>query len=144
MMRCWLLTFEEGFLKDEVVDVEAAGEASVVVGEAHIAGLLQREQLLHLQSMTFFDCIPCCCIAKKIVGECSALCRYEVVGITFGYFLRTWQANVALAKCGQFPKGKAISASSRVPGVVVILFLFPQRHLFNWKRALLSTVVSTE
>ena len=82
-MRCWLLTFEEGFLKDEVVDVEAAGEASVVVGEAHIAGLLQREQLLHLQSMTFFDCIPCCCIAKKIVGECSALCRYEVVGITF-------------------------------------------------------------
>ena len=83
MMRCWLLTFEEGFLKDEVVDVEAAGEASVVVGEAHIAGLLQREQLLHLQSMTFFDCIPCCCIAKKIVGECSALCRYEVVGITF-------------------------------------------------------------
>ena len=54
MMRCWLLTFEEGFLKDEVVDVEAAGEASVVVGEAHIAGLLQREQLFHLQSMTFF------------------------------------------------------------------------------------------
>ena len=53
MMRCWLLTFEEGFLKDEVVDVEAAGEASVVVGEAHIAGLLQREQLLHL-SMIFF------------------------------------------------------------------------------------------
>ena len=54
MMRCWLLTFEEGFLKDEVVDVEAAGEASVVVGEAHIAGLLQREQLFHLQSMIFF------------------------------------------------------------------------------------------
>ena len=51
MMRCWLLTFEEGFLKDEVVDVEAAGEASVVVGEAHIAGLLQREQLLHLSSI---------------------------------------------------------------------------------------------
>ena len=54
MMRCWLLTFEEGFLKDEVVDVEAAGEAGVVVGEAHIAGLLQREQLLHLQIMIFF------------------------------------------------------------------------------------------
>ena len=87
MMRCWLLTFEEGFLKDEVVDVEAAGEASVVVGEAHIAGLLQREQLFHLQSMTFFlfllSLCPCCCISKKNVGECSALCRYEVVGITF-------------------------------------------------------------
>jgi len=25
-----------------------------------------------------------------------------------------------------------------------MLFLFPQRHLFNWKRASLSTVVSTE
>ena len=41
-------TFEEGFLEDEVVDVEPAGEAGVVVGEADIPGLLQREQLLHL------------------------------------------------------------------------------------------------
>ena len=77
MMRCWLLTFEEGFLKDEVVDVEAAGEASVVVGEAHIAGLLQREQLFHLQSMTFFlfllSLCPCCCISKKMLGS-AVLC----------------------------------------------------------------------
>ena len=86
MMRCWLLTFEEGFLKDEVVDVEAAGEASVVVGEAHIAGLLQREQLFHLQSMIFFlfkFVSLLLYFKKKNVGECSALCRYEVVGITF-------------------------------------------------------------
>ena len=41
-------TFEEGFLEDEVVDVDPAGEAGVVVGEADIPGLLQREQLLHL------------------------------------------------------------------------------------------------
>ena len=76
MMRCWLLTFEEGFLKDEVVDVEAAGEASVVVGEAHIAGLLQREQLFHLQSMTFFlfKFVLCCVVVfqKKCWGvQCS-------------------------------------------------------------------------
>ena len=45
-------TFEEGFLEDEVVDVEPAGEAGVVVGEADIPGLLQREQLLHLGGKT--------------------------------------------------------------------------------------------
>ena len=41
-------TFEEGLLQDEVVDVEPAGEAGVVVREADIAGLLQGQQLLHL------------------------------------------------------------------------------------------------
>ena len=71
MMRCWLLTFEEGFLKDEVVDVEAAGEASVVVGEAHIAGLLQREQLFHLQSMIFFfDLIQVCVLVVVFQKKC--------------------------------------------------------------------------
>ena len=71
MMRCWLLTFEEGFLKDEVVDVEAAGEASVVVGEAHIAGLLQREQLLHLSSiflLLLFKFVSLLLYLKKTVG----------------------------------------------------------------------------
>ena len=76
MMRCWLLTFEEGFLKDEVVDVEAAGEASVVVGEAHIAGLLQREQLLHLQSMIFFlfKFVSLLLYLKKILLGSAVLC----------------------------------------------------------------------
>ena len=75
MMRCWLLTFEEGFLKDEVVDVEAAGEASVVVGEAHIAGLLQREQLLHLSSiflLLLFKFLPLLLYLKNCrVVQCS-------------------------------------------------------------------------
>merc|ERR550517_2132807 len=42
------LTFEEGFLQDEVVDVESASESGVVVRKADIARLLQREELFHL------------------------------------------------------------------------------------------------
>merc|ERR550517_1117205 len=42
------LTFEEGFLQDEVVDVESASESGVVVRKADIARLFQREELFHV------------------------------------------------------------------------------------------------
>ena len=45
-----LPTFEEGFLQDEIVDVESAGESSVVIRETDVAGLLQGEELFHLRT----------------------------------------------------------------------------------------------
>ena len=60
-------TFEEGFLEDEGVDVEPAGEAGVVVGEADIPGLLQREQLLHLGGKNVSN------VTKKYMGENTAI-----------------------------------------------------------------------
>ena len=42
-----VVSFEKGFLKDEVEHVEPAGEPALVVTEAHVAALLQGEQLLH-------------------------------------------------------------------------------------------------
>ena len=44
-----LPTFEEGFLQDEIVDVESAGESGVVVRKADIARFLQRQELFHLR-----------------------------------------------------------------------------------------------
>ena len=45
-----LPTFEEGFLQDEIVDVESAGESGVIVRETDVAGLLQGEELFHLRT----------------------------------------------------------------------------------------------
>ena len=43
---CEVLTFEEGFLKHQVVNIEPSGEPSVVITKANVTTFLQGQQLL--------------------------------------------------------------------------------------------------